>query len=69
MDITRVLSELRFERAQVLSAIESLERIQTPRHRGVGRPPKLSSAEEELSKRETPMVSHAGAGSSFGPQQ
>jgi hypothetical protein len=40
MDIEDVINKLRFEREQIDSAIESLERLSMGKGRGPGRPPK-----------------------------
>ena len=40
MDVTKILAELRVERAQLEEAILSLERLATSRGRRRGRPPK-----------------------------
>jgi hypothetical protein len=55
MDVTKILAELKAERAQIEEAIISLERLARGRGRRRGRPPAwLSSASEVLAAAEQP---------------
>ena len=51
MDLEKVLAELRFERAQLASAIESLEKLFSNRRRG--RPSRSSVSHSESRKQES----------------
>jgi hypothetical protein len=44
MDVSKILAELKAERAQIEEAISSLERLALGRKRGPGRPRNLTSA-------------------------
>lgn len=55
MDVTKILAELKAERAQIEEAIMSLERLARGRGKRRGRPPSwLSSASEALAVAEQP---------------
>jgi hypothetical protein len=51
MDVSRILSELQAERAQIDEAILSLERLARGRGKRRGRPPSWIPTEEEAPKR------------------
>ncbi len=57
MDVTKILAELRVERAQLEEAILSLERLATGRGRRRGRPPKWMSEAKKRPRSATPRRS------------
>jgi hypothetical protein len=54
MDVSKILAELRDERAQIEEAILSLERLAQGRGRRRGRPPAWMSSEEPAKRRGRP---------------
>jgi hypothetical protein len=54
MDVTKILAELKGERAQIEEAILSLERLARGRGRGRGRPPSWMSEEVAVKRRGRP---------------
>jgi len=59
MDIAQVISELRFERAKLAAAIESLERLSMAKRRGPGRPPKSATRHKTIPRLEWDPTGHA----------
>lgn len=66
MDLARVISALRSERAHVASAIETLEQLSFAKRRGPGRPPKSLTRRKEKQDPETTAASLSSATASLG---
>ena len=60
MDVSKILAELKAERAQIEEAILSLERLALGRKRGPGRPRTMASAGSPNSSGESALVAGVG---------